>query len=122
MAERLGPTDTCRLVSDVMDRLTMRVQETGGVVVHYAGDGLMALWNAPRDVPERSDYLKLQRASTYVRDLTLRLANDDEAPAWNDKALPPDLDEMMIAGFLRGSPVEMVKCETSDIEVPVCGC
>jgi 4-hydroxy-3-polyprenylbenzoate decarboxylase len=32
--------------------------------------------------------------------------------------LPPDLDEMMIAGFLRGNPVEMVKCETSDIEVP----
>ena len=24
--------------------------------------------------------------------------------------LPPDLDEMMIAGFLRGKPVEMVKC------------
>jgi len=33
--------------------------------------------------------------------------------------LPPDLDEMMIAGFLRGSPVEMVKCQTSDLEVPV---
>ncbi len=32
--------------------------------------------------------------------------------------LPPDLDEMMIAGFLRGSPVEMVKCRTSDLEVP----
>jgi 4-hydroxy-3-polyprenylbenzoate decarboxylase len=32
--------------------------------------------------------------------------------------LPPDLDEMMIAGFLRGKPVEMVKCETSEIEVP----
>ncbi len=32
--------------------------------------------------------------------------------------LPPDLDEMMIAGFLRGRPVEMVKCETCDIEVP----
>ncbi|MCP5110211.1 MAG: UbiD family decarboxylase, partial [bacterium] len=32
--------------------------------------------------------------------------------------LPPDLDEMMIAGFLRNKPVEMVKCETSDIEVP----
>src|ERR1700733_9761073 len=32
--------------------------------------------------------------------------------------LPPDLDEMMIAGFLRGKPVEMVKCETSDLEVP----
>ncbi len=32
--------------------------------------------------------------------------------------LPPDLDEMMIAGFLRGRPVQMVKCETCDIEVP----
>jgi 4-hydroxy-3-polyprenylbenzoate decarboxylase len=32
--------------------------------------------------------------------------------------LPPDLDEMMIAGFLRTKPVEMVKCETVDIEVP----
>ncbi|MFN0165161.1 MAG: menaquinone biosynthesis decarboxylase [Bryobacteraceae bacterium] len=32
--------------------------------------------------------------------------------------LPPDLDEMMIAGFLRREPVELVKCETVDIEVP----
>jgi 4-hydroxy-3-polyprenylbenzoate decarboxylase len=32
--------------------------------------------------------------------------------------LPPDLDEMMIAGFMRGSPVEMIQCETSDIQVP----
>ena len=32
--------------------------------------------------------------------------------------LPPDLDEMMIAGFLRQSPVEMVKCQTCDQEVP----
>ncbi len=32
--------------------------------------------------------------------------------------LPPDLDEMMIAGFLRNKPVEMVKCETCDLEVP----
>jgi 4-hydroxy-3-polyprenylbenzoate decarboxylase len=32
--------------------------------------------------------------------------------------LPPDLDEMMMAGFLRGKPVHMVKCETCDIEVP----
>src|SRR5580698_6169485 len=32
--------------------------------------------------------------------------------------LPPDIDEMMIAGFMRQKPVEMVKCETVDIEVP----
>jgi 4-hydroxy-3-polyprenylbenzoate decarboxylase len=32
--------------------------------------------------------------------------------------IPPDLDEMMFAGFLRREPVEMVRCETNDLEVP----
>ncbi len=32
--------------------------------------------------------------------------------------LPPDFDEMVFSGFLRGAPVEMVKCETSELEVP----
>ena len=32
--------------------------------------------------------------------------------------LPPDLDEMLFAGFLRSKPVELVKCETVDLEVP----
>ncbi|MCL2876938.1 MAG: UbiD family decarboxylase, partial [Betaproteobacteria bacterium] len=32
--------------------------------------------------------------------------------------LPEDVDEMMFAGFLREEPVEMVRCVTSDIEVP----
>ncbi|MFO0753365.1 MAG: menaquinone biosynthesis decarboxylase [Thermodesulfovibrionales bacterium] len=32
--------------------------------------------------------------------------------------LPESVDEMLFAGFLRREPVEMVKCVTSDIEVP----
>ena len=32
--------------------------------------------------------------------------------------LPPDLDEMLFAGFMRSKSVEMVKCETVDIDVP----
>src|SRR5512139_1628622 len=32
--------------------------------------------------------------------------------------LPEDVDEMMFAGFLRKQPVELVRCRTSDIEVP----
>ncbi|MHB1325755.1 MAG: menaquinone biosynthesis decarboxylase [Thermoleophilia bacterium] len=32
--------------------------------------------------------------------------------------LPKGIDEMMLAGFLKGSPVEMVKCQTIDMEVP----
>jgi 4-hydroxy-3-polyprenylbenzoate decarboxylase len=32
--------------------------------------------------------------------------------------MPPDIDEMLLAGFLRQSPVEMVPCETVPLEVP----
>jgi 4-hydroxy-3-polyprenylbenzoate decarboxylase len=32
--------------------------------------------------------------------------------------IPPDLDEFMFAGFLRREPVEVVRAETVDIEVP----
>jgi 4-hydroxy-3-polyprenylbenzoate decarboxylase len=32
--------------------------------------------------------------------------------------IPPDLDEMMFAGFLRREPVELVPCETVELEVP----
>jgi 4-hydroxy-3-polyprenylbenzoate decarboxylase len=31
---------------------------------------------------------------------------------------PPEVEEFMIAGFLRQQPVELVKCETVDLEVP----
>jgi 4-hydroxy-3-polyprenylbenzoate decarboxylase len=31
---------------------------------------------------------------------------------------PPDVEEYLIAGFLRQKPVELVKCETVDLEVP----
>ena len=31
---------------------------------------------------------------------------------------PPEVEEFMIAGFLRGKPVEIVMCETVDLEVP----
>jgi 4-hydroxy-3-polyprenylbenzoate decarboxylase len=32
--------------------------------------------------------------------------------------LPDDFDEMVFAGFIRKKPVDMVKCETCEIEVP----
>jgi 4-hydroxy-3-polyprenylbenzoate decarboxylase len=32
--------------------------------------------------------------------------------------LPPGVDEMMFAGFLRGEPVELARCATVDLQVP----
>lgn len=54
LSERLGPVDTCRLVADVMQRQTLAIRECKGVVVGYLGDGLMAMWNAPKDQPDHA--------------------------------------------------------------------
>ena len=32
--------------------------------------------------------------------------------------LPEGIDEMLVAGFIRKKPVELVRCETVDVEVP----
>jgi 4-hydroxy-3-polyprenylbenzoate decarboxylase len=43
----------------------------------------------------------------------------DPATTYSASApLPPHLDEMIFAGFLRGRSVEMVACRTVDLEVP----
>ena len=43
----------------------------------------------------------------------------DPVTAYSASApLPKHLDELMLAGFLRGKPVELVKCKTVDLEVP----
>jgi 4-hydroxy-3-polyprenylbenzoate decarboxylase len=51
-------------------------------------------------------------------DVAVTIGND---PALTFSAIvpaPPDIEEYLIAGFLRQKPVELVKCETVDLEVP----
>ncbi len=47
LSERLGPQDTCKLIRDVMEKLSERIVEQAGVIVSYLGDGVLAMWNAP---------------------------------------------------------------------------
>lgn len=64
-------------------------------------------------------YRRLLKEGKQTRmDVAVALGSDPATMYSAILPLPPDLDEMMIAGFLRGKPVEMVKCETSDLEVP----
>ena len=43
----------------------------------------------------------------------------DPATIWTGSApLPPDLDEILVAGFIREEGVEVVKAKTVDLEVP----
>ena len=63
-------------------------------------------------------YRRLKAAGAQRMDVAVAIGSDPATMYSAILPLPPDLDEMMIAGFLRGKPVEMVKCETSDLEVP----
>ena len=46
------------------------------------------------------------------------LGGDPVLPFCAIAPLPEEIDEMMFTGFLRGKPVEMVRCETIDVRVP----
>ena len=63
-------------------------------------------------------YRRRAAAGETRMDVSVAIGSDPATMYSAILPLPPDLDEMMISGFLRGSPVEMVKCQTNDLEVP----
>lgn len=74
IVERTDARTTCQLVRDLMERLTERIAEQGGVIVDYAGDGILAMWNAP--VPQADHPVRACRAA---------LAMLGELPGINDR-------------------------------------
>ena len=79
LSERLGAHKTCHMLRDMMERLSERIVEQGGVIVDYAGDGILAMWNAPAKQPDHA-----------VRACRAGLAMLGELPAlnarWGDEA------------------------------------
>lgn len=72
ISELLGTSETYRLMSEVMDALTDCVLMNQGVVIDYFGDGLAAMWNAPRDQADHADLaclaaLGMQQALSALR-------------------------------------------------------
>jgi len=63
-------------------------------------------------------YRRRFKAGEKRMDVAVAIGSDPAVMYSAILPLPPDLDEMMIAGFLRRKPVDMVSCETVDIEVP----
>ncbi|HEY3439857.1 MAG TPA: menaquinone biosynthesis decarboxylase [Paludibaculum sp.] len=64
-------------------------------------------------------YRKLVRAGNTRRmEVAVAIGADPAAMYSAILPLPPDLDEMMMAGFIRNKPVELVQCETVDLQVP----
>jgi adenylate cyclase len=55
LSERLEAETTCRVLRDLMERLTERIIAEGGVIVDYAGDGILAMWNAPASQSDHAE-------------------------------------------------------------------
>ena len=62
-------------------------------------------------------YLGHKRAGTKMP-VAVSLGGDPVYPYMATAPLPPATDECLFGGFLRGKPVELVKCKTVDLEVP----
>ncbi len=54
LSERTDPAALVALLNDYMTKMTDRILESGGVVDKIRGDGIMAFWGAPVDVPNHA--------------------------------------------------------------------
>jgi 4-hydroxy-3-polyprenylbenzoate decarboxylase len=58
------------------------------------------------------------RAAGERMEVAVALGTDPVVTYAATAPLPPGIDELMFAGFLRGEPVDVVRCATVDLEVP----
>lgn len=72
-------------------------------------------WHMHHDGAE--NYRKSQKAGNRLP-VAVALGADPATIYAATAPLPKGIDEMLFSGFLRKEPVEMVKCITSDLEVP----
>jgi 4-hydroxy-3-polyprenylbenzoate decarboxylase len=59
-----------------------------------------------------------QRLATAHMPVAIALGGDPTVIYAASAPLPPGIDEIVFAGWLRGSGIDMVRCRTNDLEVP----
>jgi 4-hydroxy-3-polyprenylbenzoate decarboxylase len=74
-------------------------------------------WQVHKGGAEHFRWLAREGKSRRM-DVAVALGADPATMLSGVLPLPQDLDEFLFAGFLRQEPVELVKCETVDLEVP----
>lgn len=65
----------------------------------------------------RGHFLKAREKGERM-EVAVSLGGDPAITYAATAPLPDGIDEMLLAGFIRGNGVELVKCETVDLEVP----
>lgn len=113
------PTDQGRFITLPMvftrDPLTGR-RNCGMYRIHVYDKTTTGMhWHIHKDGARHYDRYK---AAQQRMPAAIAVGSDPAVIYASSAPLPESVDEMLFAGFLRKSPVEMVKCITSDIEVP----
>jgi 4-hydroxy-3-polyprenylbenzoate decarboxylase len=74
-------------------------------------------WQIHKGGAEHFRWLERQGKGRKM-EVAVALGSDPATMLSGIMPLPEDLDEFLFAGFLRQEPVELVKCETVELEVP----
>jgi 4-hydroxy-3-polyprenylbenzoate decarboxylase len=104
--------DAPHLASEMWDRTTS--DPSGSVDIMAQTSGGIAPASDPATIPQTT----LAKVREGRMEVAVAIGTD---PATTFSAIvpaPPEIEEYLIAGFLRGKPVELVKAETVDLEVP----
>ena len=88
-----------------MYRMQVYDQQTTGMHWHIHHDGAQ-------------NYRMQQQAGQSRIEVAVALGGDPAITYAATAPLPKGIDELILAGFLRKKPVEVVKCKTIDMEVP----
>ena len=87
LAESLEPEELATVLNGYLREMTAAVIEFGGSVDNLIGDGVMAVFGAPKQMPEAEQAWAAVRAATEMRDRCHRLA-----VALREQGIPADVD------------------------------
>ena len=73
-------------------------------------------WHIHKD--GASNYDQSARAGMKKMEVAVAIGCDPATVFAATAPMPPGLDELLLAGFIREKPVKLVKCRTVDLEVP----
>ena len=88
-----------------MYRLQVYDKNTTGMHWHMHHDGA-------------ANYRASKEMGRDIIEVAVALGGDPAIAYAATAPLPPDIDELIFAGFLRKKPVDLVRCRTIDMEVP----
>ncbi|HEY6419642.1 MAG TPA: adenylate/guanylate cyclase domain-containing protein [Candidatus Binataceae bacterium] len=75
LSERTDPAALVAMLNDYMTKMTDHILESGGVVDKIRGDGIMAFWGAPAEVPNHAQ-AAIDSALAMLRELKALKEND----------------------------------------------